>query len=85
MDDTRLKVGIIHTIHKEKLIYVAEFTDNKDTCHIVEQGNKWMLLRGVNYKGQVSISLTEKVMEVLKLLPNKPYNHKPFMQYLSRL
>lgn len=84
MDDHRLKVGTIHTVHKHKLIFVAEFVEKTDVYHIAEQSNKWVVLKGGDHSAIVCSSITEQVMEVLKLLPNKPYHHQPFMQYLSR-
>ena len=84
MDDPRLRVGVIHNKNGEKYIYVAEFIENVDVFHIAEHNNQWIVLKGGDHSASASIWIPEQAMELLKVLPNRPYNYKPFMQYLSR-
>ena len=84
MNDPRFKIGIIHNGNGETFTFVAEFIENTDVYHIGEHNNQWVILKGIDGDAKFCVWISEQAVELLKALPNRPYNYQPFMQWLSR-
>ena len=84
MDDPRFNIGVITNECGDKYTFVAEFTENTDMYHIAEHCNQWILLKGKDGHAKYCVWISEQAAELLTLLPNRPYNYQPFMQWLSR-
>ena len=56
---------------------VAIFNDGYS--HIIVDDNCWLIVNGDG----ISSWIFDEAMEVLKQLPNKPSNYKPYMNYIT--
>ena len=84
MEDKRFRVGVVNSVDGIQFIFVAEFVENVEIYHIAGYKNQWVVLKGGDHSVKLCAWIPEQAMELLKQLPNKPYDYQPFMQALSR-
>jgi hypothetical protein len=81
---SELKFGYVTDSDGSKLIYVATFKSLGYTYYIVDNQNKWVIVQDMGSYVSRCAWIPPEAMPLLKQLGNRPYEHKPFMQWLSR-